>query len=369
MAVVASLSNILARNLNPSRTNIINNSVCCFLQQVRHRKPNYPRLRQPIWFAKKDRTRYDEQLTPENKAFIKDVVHDQFGPPAIIGGVSTYQQSPLKVEPMERGTWFPGCKRSGVIARKIGIYPMWLKDGKKVLTTLLHVVDNHVIRYIPPEEFNPPRLSTRCPKLKKRLGCLLFTKEYCGLFKDSGIMPKKKLGRFLISPEAAIQPGTPLFASHFQVGDYVDVKGVTIDRGFQGVVVRWGFKGMPASHGVTKTHRRPGNIGGGGEKARVWPGKKMPGHMGNRHRILRGLKIIRINTKYNVLWVMGQGIAGDTNSFVYIYDTKLPLRKLKESPPFPTYYPEDSEEPLPDEIYAEDLHPFTDPSITFDAKA
>lgn len=58
-----------------------------------------------------------------------------------------------------------------------------------------------------------------------------------------------------------------------------------MDRGFQGVMKRWGFKGMPASHGVTKTHRRPGNIGAGGEKARVWPGTKMPGHMGNRYVI------------------------------------------------------------------------------------
>lgn len=60
----------------------------------------------------------------------------------------------------------------------------------------------------------------------------------------------------------------------------------SIDRGFQGVMKRWGFKGMPASHGVTKTHRRPGNIGAGGEKARVWPGTKMPGHMGNRYLII-----------------------------------------------------------------------------------
>jgi large subunit ribosomal protein L3 len=57
--------------------------------------------------------------------------------------------------------------------------------------------------------------------------CLQFTKEYCGLFKDSGVMPTKILGRFLISPEAAIQPGTPLHASHFKVGGYVDVRGKT----------------------------------------------------------------------------------------------------------------------------------------------
>lgn len=69
------------------------------------------------------------------------------------------------------------------------------------------------------------------------------------------------------------------------------MNSIRIDRGFQGVMKRWGFKGMPASHGVTKTHRRPGNIGSGGTKARVMPGTKMPGHMGNRWRIIRGFRV------------------------------------------------------------------------------
>lgn len=69
------------------------------------------------------------------------------------------------------------------------------------------------------------------------------------------------------------------------------MNSIRIDRGFQGVMKRWGFKGMPASHGVTKTHRRPGNIGSGGAKARVMPGTKMPGHMGNRWRVLRGVRV------------------------------------------------------------------------------
>lgn len=71
-----------------------------------------------------------------------------------------------------------------------------------------------------------------------------------------------------------------------------------IDRGFQGVMKRWGFKGMPASHGVTKTHRRPGNIGAGGEKARVWPGTKMPGHMGNRCVYYQSIDFILSQTSF-----------------------------------------------------------------------
>lgn len=123
----------------------------------------------------------------------------------------------------------------------------------------------------------------------------LYTKEYCGLFSESGVMPKKILTRFPVNPEAAIQPGTPLCAAHFSVGDKVDIRGVTIYRGFQGVMKRWDFKGGRASHGVTKNHRRPGCIGSGQDKARVWPGKKMPGHMGGIRRSAKSLTVIFVS--------------------------------------------------------------------------
>lgn len=138
----------------------------------------------------------------------------------------------------------------------------------------------------------------------------------------------------------------------------------SIDRGFQGVMKRHGFKGMPASHGATKTHRRGGNIAGGGEKGRVWPGTKMPGHMGNRYRVAKGLKIWRINTKYNVLFVSGLAIPGETNSIVYVFDTKLPLRKPNSALPFPTYFGSESET-TPEDIYDEDVHLFSDPTILY----
>lgn len=129
---------------------------------------------------------------------------------------------------------------------------------------------------------------------------------------------------------------------------------------------RHGFKGMPASHGVTKTHRRGGNIGGGGEKGRVWPGTKMPGHMGNRYRVAKGLKIWRINTKYNVLWVSGQAIPGEVNSLVNIYDTKLPLRLPKDLP-FPTYLDTENDD-LMEDIYDEEVHPFSETTILYNEK-
>lgn len=92
----------------------------------------------------------------------------------------------------------------------------------------------------------------------------------------------------------------------YQFNSHVNINiNFSIDRGFQGVMKRWDFKGMPASHGVTKTHRRPGNIGAGGEKARVWPGTKMPGHMGNRwvpycKFILKGDMHLSVKSRFGV---------------------------------------------------------------------
>jgi len=354
--------------VNLSRLNIL-------IQRRDKGKVGTPRLRNPVWFVRKARTVHDDYISPENQSFVKEVLTDKYGPPSLIKGVQTFQNSvPARIDSngLVMSEWDKRTRRCGAIARKIGLVPLWKKDGTKIGTTMLQIIDNHVIKFIPPGEYEPARKPAIQPRVK--LGCLLvgaestdpslLTKDYCGLFKDSGVMPKKVLTRFVVSPVAAIPPGTPINASHFRVGDYVDVRGKTVDRGFQGVMKRHGFHGMPATHGVTKTHRRPGNIGAGGEKARVWPGTKMPGHMGNRVRVVRGLKIWRINTKYNVLWVSGSGIPGLTNSVVFIYDTILPLRIPKASPPFPTSTLE-YDESLPDDIWSDELHDFRNPTIFY----
>ncbi|XP_071859544.1 mitochondrial ribosomal protein L3 [Bombus fervidus] len=330
-----------------------------------------PKKRHPEWLPKPTRVHYNEELSPENKEFLSEFVSAN-------NGLLGVQKSPLNTELVQSATWTPGSKRTGLIGKKIGVYPMWLKNGKKVTTTLIQIVDNEVVKYMPPEEFNPVKRTKHLqPKVKN--GCLvlgavnidpqLLTKEYYGIFNAAGVTPKKTLMRFVVSPNAALQPGTPLCAAHFKPGEFIDIRGKTIDRGFQGVMKRWGFKGMPASHGVTKTHRRPGNIGSGGTKARVMPGTKMPGHMGNRWRILKGVKILRINTKYNVIWVLGHNVPGEVNTMCYLYDTILPTKK-STSPHFPTYLPNnENTNVLPEELYADDVHPFSDPTIEYQPKS
>ena len=86
---------------------------------------------------------------------------------------------------------------------------------------------------------------------------------------------------------------------------------------------RWGFSGMPKAAGVTKSHRRPGCIGSGRDKSRVWPGQKMPGHIGNATIKQLGLRIVRINHKYNIIYVLGQSIPGENGVFVKVFDSKL----------------------------------------------
>ncbi|XP_054715330.1 39S ribosomal protein L3, mitochondrial-like [Uloborus diversus] len=308
----------------------------------------------------------DDKLTEENKAFLQDVIEERFLKPG---------ESPLKEnQEVERAKWTPESVRVGVIARKIGAYPMWKKNGEKVYTTLLQVVDNHVIRYNPPEIFSQSKYYSNTSNKNRTYGSLvvgaenadpqLFTAAYNGLFAEAGVMPKKKLTRFRITPDAKIEPGTPLFANHFRVGDHVNVRGITRYQGFQGVMKRYGFKGGPKTHGCTKSHRRPGCIGGGRGRG-VWKGKKMPGLMGGRYRLHVGLKVWRINTKYNVIYVHGSGVPGGINSYCTIYDSYVTKKHHTEEspPPFPTFYPEDVSEPLPENTFDKDLHTFSEPSV------
>lgn len=360
----------------------------------------------PFFHTKKTAKSEQSPLTASNRAFLDKVLQDTYNdeqlgeryayvapPKKQINGdqVAGTKTSPLKteLEPWSRGTW-DACgtatTRIGLIGRKIGVVPMWYKNGKPCLATMLHIEDNHVIRYIPAEDFSKTVVAQRLirPYIMKPtrsisrgsivVGALSadptkFTKDYCGLFTESGVMPKKKMVRFPVSSNAVIQPGTPLYASHFQAGQYVDVIARTCRRGFQGVMKRYGFSGMPADyHGVTKSHRRPGCIGSGRDKGRVWPGQKMPGHQGGGMKRLLGLKVLRINHKHNVLYVVGCSVPGEPGEFVKIYDCKMKHKRFEESPNyFPTCYPEQYDEILEkvEEEYDASMYKFDDATISF----
>lgn len=147
-------------------------------------------------------------------------MNDRFGAQTLIKGVQTFPKSNdgslIEVQQLQKqDEWNKYQRRCGVIARKIGVVPMWKKNGTQIMTTMLQVEDNHVIKYMAPDEYDPAQM----PRVKnlRKFGCLLvgagsadpslFTKEYCGLFKNSGVMPKRHLGRFLVTPNAKLLPG------------------------------------------------------------------------------------------------------------------------------------------------------------------
>jgi len=352
----------------------------------------------PFYHIKKTAKHPDEPLTYENKSFVEDMIKKSYASnpldsyvrpeietsePGIISGSLLRPE----LQPWQRGGWdeySERTKRTGLLARKIGVVPMWFANGKRVAATMLQVEDNHVVKYIPPEEFaetivgqkrNVPRITGRNKPI--HLGCLVvgalssdpqkFTKDYCGLFTESGVMPKKLLARFPVTPNALIQPGTPLNAAHFEPGQFIDVTARASRRGFQGGMKRHGFSGMPSDErGCTKSHRRIGNTGSGRTKHRVFPGQKMPGHVGGNFVTMPGLQIIRINYSYNVIYVLGQSIPGEQGELVKLFDSIIPSKRSKDKPRyFPTCYPEDVEKELPEEEYANGMFKFNSPTISF----
>ncbi|KAH8873692.1 39S ribosomal protein L3, mitochondrial [Schistosoma japonicum] len=348
--------------------------------------------KKPFWVTQEANPYADEDITPENKEFLERQ------------RIEALTTSPIITEQWTQVPWTPYVtQRCGLIAIKLGVYPLWTKTGEKMDCTVFQVPDNHALRYTPPSEIDKyisllhPRhywLNSKRPPswiTQKRWGIQLvgafsadpieFTPEWCGLFKEAGVPPKRKISRFLVSPDAALKPGTPLSVHHFRVGDYLDITARTINRGFQGVIERWGMKGGPAAHGSTKFHRRMGSAAGcGGPIAR---GKRMPGVMGNRFRSLRGVMIVRINPKLGLIYVPG-ATPGPVHAYCLLHDSWLANRQRRldaNPPPVPTCIPSivnesnshqfdstfslDDDDDFDQDIYHESIHPSCDPSISY----
>jgi len=351
---------------------------------------------------------YDSSLTAENADFVQDVNRDDYTgakteaeegdeeEPAAAVAVA----SPLKDAPWDPQPWTNegiGTRRCGVLALKIGVLPQWLNDGTRYLCTMFQILDCHVINYTSPEDwdrqFNYDKFTRVGGRFLKKLqekrgiygvqtvGAMScdpqrFSNEYSGLFTKAGVLPKRKLTRYFVTPNAAIKPGTELTAKHFRVGDHVIVEGRTIGRGYEGVMIRWGYKGGPSdAHGCSRFHRRPGNIGMGIDKANVPRGKKMPGHMGNEFRVGFNHKIVRINTKYNVVYIRGV-CPGPPHAVMRLFDSthhdQVSRVTPEDHPPLPTYIEGvtsggggGGEPDVNGDIFDETLFDFSKPSISY----
>ncbi|KAM8841589.1 large ribosomal subunit protein uL3m [Spinachia spinachia] len=299
-------------------------------------------------------TWFDEHLTEDNQEYMRKSMAQEYR------RQTADRLNPLKDEPWQRHEWTQGSRRVGLVAIKLGMAPIWTKTGERHVATMLQVQDCHVIKYLSKEEFDGHTAALLVGG--RNVSPFHKSEVQMEMFRNAGVPPKQKLTTFKVSDNALIKPGTPLLAAHFRPGQYVDVTAKSIGKGFQGVMKRYGFKGQPASHGQTKTHRRPGASGPGGDPAKVFKGKKMPGRMGNVFVTAYGLKIWRVNTKCNVLYVNGS-VPGHKNCLLKIRDTTLPTRSSTLlSLPFPTYFTEE-EGDLDEDLYDDNLFIHTDPSL------
>lgn len=236
------------------------------------------------------------------------------------------------------GEWTVESKRCGAIGRKIGMMNTWDARGVKMVLTILRLEENQVIDI---KKSVTPRSRERKVNVLVGAGKQDWRKLNKGqmvMFRKAGIDPKEKLLEFNVSLDALLPVGSSIDVRHFVPGQFLDVIGTSTDKGFQGAMKRWGFKGQRASHGVSLTHRQIGSTGACQNPSKIWPGKKMAGHMGNNRCTFFNMKLYKIDVDRNLLFLKGS-VPGKNGDWIQIKDA---IRKpfLPElPPPFPSFDP------------------------------
>lgn len=219
----------------------------------------------------------------------------------------------------------------GLIGKKIGMTQIFDEEGNVAPITVIKVGPCTVIQKKTREKdgYSAVQLGLVEEKGRKKA-----TKPLVGHYEKSGVPPMKILKEFQFAEKGEVKEGDQFFVDIFQIGENVNVVGMSKGKGFAGVVKRWGFHGGKATHG-SMFHRRPGSTGASAYPSRVMKGKKLPGHMGNKRVTVKNLKVIQADKENNLLVVKG-AVPGARGGYLLI-------KKAYFHP----------ESPIPDQIKAE----------------
>jgi large subunit ribosomal protein L3 len=218
--------------------------------------------------------------------------------------------------------------RTGIIARKMGMTRLFGEDGSHVPVTVLKLDGCQVVAVRTAEKDGYTAVQLGVGKAKvKNVG-----KPMRGHFAKAKVEPKRKLAEFRVAADAVLDVGAEITAAHYVPGQFVDVAGITIGKGFAGVMKRWNFRGLEASHGVSISHRSHGSTGGRQDPGKTWKNKKMAGHFGVERVTTQNLKIVATDVDRGLIMVKG-AVPGSEGGYVMVTDAVK--RKRHKDAPFP----------------------------------
>jgi len=205
--------------------------------------------------------------------------------------------------------------RSGVVAKKVGMTRVFSETGEHVPVTVLQLEQCQVIAH---------RTKDKNGYVALQLGSGVrrtnnMNKADRGYFGKANVEPRRKLAEFRVSEDAVIPVGAEITADHFAEGQFVDVCGISIGKGFAGGMKRWNFGGLRASHGVSISHRSIGSTGGRQDPGKTFKNKKMPGHMGVDRITTLNLKVVKTDVERGLILVEG-AVPGAKGGWITVRD-------------------------------------------------
>jgi large subunit ribosomal protein L3 len=205
---------------------------------------------------------------------------------------------------------------------------LFMEDGRQVPVTVLQMENVQVIAQRLPDRdgYSAIQLGAGTAKAKNT------TQPMRGHFARAEVAPKRKIAEFRVAPENMVDVGAELTADHFVSGQYVDVAGTSIGKGFAGAMKRHNFGGLRATHGVSISHRSHGSTGGRQDPGKVFKGKKMAGHMGSVRVTVQNLEVVKTDADRGLIMVKG-AVPGSKGGWVTVRDAVK--RKRPANVPLP----------------------------------